>query len=50
MVDATIIHAPTSTKNQKREQDPQMHQTQKGNQQFFCMKMHIGVDGVIETI
>ena len=50
MVDATIIHAPTSTKNQKRERDPQMHQTRKGNQRFFCMKAHIGMDGVIETI
>ncbi len=32
VVDATIIHAPTSTKNEKRERDPQMHQTRKGNQ------------------
>ncbi len=42
VVDATIIHAPTSTKNEKRERDPQMHQTRKGNQWFFSMKVHLG--------
>ena len=41
-VDATIIHAPTSTKNEKREREPQMHQTRKGNQWFFGMKVHLG--------
>ena len=42
VVDATSIHAPTSTKNEKRERDPQMHQTRKGNQWFFGMKVHLG--------
>ncbi len=44
MVESTIIHAPTSTKNEKREREPEMHQTRKGNQWFFGMKMHLGVD------
>ena len=44
LVDATIIAAPSSTKNQQGERDPQMHQTKKGNQWHFGMKMHIGVD------
>ena len=42
VVDATIIHAPTSTKNEKRKREPQMHQTRKGNQWFFGMKVHLG--------
>ena len=42
MVDATIIHAPSSTKNAKGERDPEMHQTKKGNQWYFGMKIHIG--------
>ena len=44
IVDATIISAPSSTKNEKGERDPQMHQTRKGKQWYFGMKMHIGVD------
>jgi IS5 family transposase len=44
IVDATIIHAPSSTKNQEGERDPEMHQTRKGNQWFFGMKAHIGAD------
>lgn len=44
IVDATIIAAPSSTKNQDGERDPQMHQTKKGNQWHFGMKAHIGVD------
>jgi len=44
MVDATIIHAPSSTKNAAGERDPQMHQTKKGNQWYFGMKIHIGAD------
>lgn len=44
MVDATIIHAASSTKNAKGERDPQMHQTKKGNQWYFGMKIHIGAD------
>jgi transposase, IS5 family len=44
IVDATIIGAPSSTKNADRARDPEMHQTRKGNQWFFGMKVHIGVD------
>lgn len=44
MVDATIIEAPTSTKNKKKKRDPDMHQTRKGSQWHFGMKVHIGAD------
>src|SRR5450755_1441950 len=44
IVDATIIAAPSSTKNQKRERDPEMKQTKKGGQWYFGMKAHVGVD------
>jgi IS5 family transposase len=44
IVDATIIHAPSSTRNEKKERDPAMHQTRKGNQWYFGLKAHIGVD------
>ena len=44
IVDATIIAAPSSTKNAERTRDPEMHQTRKGQQWYFGMKMHIGVD------
>ena len=44
IVDATIIAAPSSTKNATGERDPQMHQTKKGSQWYFGMKAHIGVD------
>ena len=44
LVDATIIEAPTSTKNKNKQRDPEMHQTKKGNQWHFGMKAHIGVD------
>jgi IS5 family transposase len=44
IVDATIIHAPSSTKNSSGERDPEMHQTKKGNQWYFGAKAHIGVD------
>src|SRR4051812_32600664 len=44
IVDATIIAAPPSTKNQEKSRDPEMHQTKKGNQWHFGMKAHIGVD------
>ena len=44
LVDASIINAPSSTKNKAKERDPQMHQTRKGNQWYFGMKAHIGVD------
>ncbi|WP_445359048.1 IS5 family transposase [Microbulbifer sp. ANSA005] len=50
IVDATIISAPTSTKNKKKKRDPEMHQTKKGNQWHFGMKMHIGVDDVLGVI
>ncbi len=44
IVDASLIQAPSSTKNEKKERDPEMHQTKKGNQYYFGMKVHIGVD------
>ena len=44
IVDATIIHAPSSTKNREQQRDPEMHQTRKGKQWYFGMKAHIGVD------
>lgn len=53
IVDATIIHAPSSTKNRDGKRDPDMHQTKKGNQYFFGMKAHIGVDvesGLVHTV
>ncbi len=53
MVDATIIHAPSSTKNQDRQRDPEMHQTKKGNQWYFGMKVHVGADvnsGLVHTV
>ncbi len=52
IVDATIIAAPSSTKNQDKARDPEMHQTRKGNQWYFGMKAHIGVDvntGLVHT-
>ncbi|MNY27504.1 Transposase DDE domain protein [compost metagenome] len=53
IVDATIIAAPSSTKNSTGERDPEMHQTKKGNQWHFGMKAHIGVDadsGLVHTV
>ena len=53
IIDATIITAPSSTKNEKGERDPEMHQTKKGNQWYFGMKVHIGVDsetGLIHSV
>jgi IS5 family transposase len=44
IIDATIIAAPSSTKNATGTRDPQMHQTKKGNQWYFGMKAHIGAD------
>lgn len=44
LVDATLIAAPASTKNEKRTRDPEMHQTKKGNQWYFGLKAHIGAD------
>lgn len=50
IVDATIIQAPSSTKNENKERDPEMHQTRKGNQWYFGMKAHIGVDSKEGTV
>ena len=53
VVDATLIAAPSSTKNSRGERDPEMHQTRKGNQWHFGMKAHIGVDadsGLVHTV
>ena len=53
IVDATIIAAPSSTKNSTGERDPEMHQTKKGNQWYFGMKAHIGVDaesGLVHSV
>jgi IS5 family transposase len=44
IVDATILHAPSSTKNRSGERDPEMHQTRKGKQWYFGLKAHVGVD------
>lgn len=50
IVDATIIHAPSSTKNADQARDPDMRQTRKGNQWYFGMKAHIGVDSKTKII
>jgi transposase, IS5 family len=50
IVDATIIHAPSSTKNERQKRDPEMHQTKKGNQWYFGMKAHVGVDSRTKVI
>ena len=53
LIDATLIAAPSSTKNEKRERDPDMHQAKKGNQWHFGMKAHIGADdqsGLVHTV
>lgn len=53
IVDATIIHAPSSTKNASGERDPEMRQTRKGKQWYFGLKAHIGVDakqGTVHTL
>ena len=50
IVDATIIHAPSSTKNETKTRDPEMHQTKKGNQWYFGMKGHIGMDSAQSII
>jgi IS5 family transposase len=50
IVDATIISAPSSTKNSTQTRDPEMHQTRKGNQWFFGMKAHVGVDSRTKLI
>ncbi len=53
IVDATIINAPSSTKNAEKARDPEMHQTKEGNEWRFEMKCHIGVDagsGLVHTM
>ncbi|HBO0147592.1 TPA: IS5 family transposase [Pseudomonas aeruginosa] len=53
IVDATLIHAPSSTKNQDGKRDPEMHQAKKGNQWYFGMKAHIGADaesGLVHSV
>ena len=50
IVDATIIHAPSSTKNREQKRDEEMHQTKKGKQWFFGMKAHVGVDSKTKVI
>lgn len=44
ITDATIINVPSSTKIREKKRDPDMHSTKKGNQYYFGMKVHIGVD------
>ena len=50
IVDASIISAPSSTRNKDKARDPEMHQTKKGNQWYFGMKAHIGVDSKTRQI
>ena len=53
IVDATIINAPSSTKNAEGKRDPEMHQTRKGKQWYFGMKVHTGTDadsGIVHTL
>ena len=53
IVDATIINAPSSTKNAEKKRDPRMHQTRKGKQWYFGMKVHTGTDtdsGLVHTV
>ena len=53
IADATILSAPSSTKNREKARDPEMHQTKTGNQWYFGMKAHIGVDsqsGLVHTV
>ena len=53
IIDATLIAAPSSTKNKDKARDPEMHQSKKGNQWYFGMKAHIGVDvesGIVHTV
>ena len=50
IVDATLIHAPSSTKNRDQSRDPEMHQAKKGKQWYFGMKAHVGVDSKTKII
>ena len=50
IVDATVIHAPSSTKNREQQRDPEMHQARKGKHWYFGMKAHVGVDSKTKMI
>lgn len=53
IIDATIINAPSSTKNKDKKRDPEMHQTKKGNQWYHGMKAHVGADsnsGIVHSL
>src|ERR1700750_1393648 len=50
IVDATVIHAPSSTKNREQQRDPEMHQARKGKHWYFGMKAHVGVDNKTKMI
>jgi len=50
IVDATLIEAPSSTKNKSEKRDPEMHQTRKGNEWHFGMKAHVGVDAETKLV
>ena len=50
IVDATILHAPRSTKNGEQQRDPEMHQTRKGKQWYFGMKALVGVESKTKLI
>jgi transposase, IS5 family len=50
IVDATFLHAPTSTKHREQQRDPEMHQTKKGKEWYFGMKAHVGVDSKAKII
>jgi IS5 family transposase len=50
IVDATIIHAPSSTKSREQKRDPEMHQTKKGKQWYFGMQAHVAVDSSTKLI
>jgi IS5 family transposase len=50
IVDATVLHAPSSTKNREQQRDPEMHQGRKGKHWYFGMKAHVGVDSKTKMI
>ena len=50
IVDATVIHAPSSTKNREQQRDPEMHQVRKGKHWYYGMKAHVGVDSKTKMI
>ena len=50
IVDATLIAAPPSTKNEDKKRDPEMHQSKKGNDWHFGLKAHIGVDAASDLV